>query len=201
MITRLKISLILAPLVLLLVIGVYIYSLWAAERQKTNDLPVEAVSKMMSDLLKFHEKRGGFPSDLKQLEGVVWQPKETRVFSNGNRTLSHRNYLYLYSRQNPHRFTLWALPTGRFRDEAPTWFLAVSPSMCRRWKGSAMELNDVGRLTTQPSQGQLGVLGLIEQEKLVFEKSTGGQELNVFKFTKALLAMRRKFRNKNSPTT
>lgn len=170
MITHLKISLVLALLALLLVVGVYIYSLWAADRQKTNDLPVEAVNKMMSDLLKFHEKRGGFPSDLKQLEGVIWEAKKSRTFSNSSNTLSHRNYYYLYSRQNHHYFTLWAIPIGRFREEASTWFLAVSPSACRRWKGGPMDIEDVSRLEVTPSQNQLGVLGLVEQEKLTFGK-------------------------------
>ncbi len=171
MITNLKISLVLAPLALLLVVGVYLYSLWATDRQKTNELPVEAVSQMMSDLLRFHEKRGGFPSDLKQLEGVIWEAKESRTFSNRNNALSHRNYYYLYSRQNHHYFTLWAIPVGRFREEASTWFLAVSPSACRRWKGGAIDVDDVRRLEVTPSQSQLSVLGLIEQEKLIFGKS------------------------------
>ena len=168
MITNLKISLVLAPLALLLVVGVYIYSLWAADRQKTSDLPVEAVSKMMSDLLKFHEKRGGFPRDLKQLEGVIWEAQASRAFSKRGNALSHRNYYYLYSRQNHHYFTLWAIPIGRFRKEASTWFLAVSPSAGRRWKGGPMDIEDVGRLEVSPSQSQLGVLGLVEQQKVTF---------------------------------
>ena len=61
MASRIKISLIVAVLALLLVVIAYVYSLWSVDRQKNADLPVEAVSMMMRDLLAFHEKRGGFP--------------------------------------------------------------------------------------------------------------------------------------------
>ena len=71
MTSRIKISLIVATLALVLVVVAYIYSLWSVDRRKTADLPVEAVSMMMRDLLRFHEKRGGFPEDLSKLEGVI----------------------------------------------------------------------------------------------------------------------------------
>lgn len=172
MITQLKISLVLAPLALLLVIGVYIYSLWAAERQKTSDLPVEAIGKMMSDLLKFHEKRGGFPDDLKQMEGVVWEKKDTREFSIGNRGFSHRQYFYLYTQITSHQFTLWAIPTGKMREEAPTWFILVTPSTCRRWKGPALDLDQVSQIRSVRSMTELSVLGLIEQESIDFKDTS-----------------------------
>lgn len=42
MLNRLKTSLVLVPIAFLLVIGVYIHSLWAAERRRTAELPVDA---------------------------------------------------------------------------------------------------------------------------------------------------------------
>src|SRR5438552_2665203 len=122
MINRLKISLALFPLFAVVLIGAYVYSLWAGERRHSAEIPVDAASMMMRDLLAFHEKRGSFPNDLKQMEGVVWEKKADREFSVENRALNHRNYLYLYTRLTPHEFTLWALPTGPSRNEAATWF-------------------------------------------------------------------------------
>ena len=72
MLNSIKISLVLIPLAILLVVGTYIYSLWTSERQRAADLPVEAADVMMRDVLSFHKKRGGFPNDLKDLVGVVW---------------------------------------------------------------------------------------------------------------------------------
>lgn len=162
MLNRLKISIVLAPLVLLLVVAAYIYSLWAAERKKTNEQPVEAVSMMMRDLLRYHEKRGGFPETLKALEGVVWE-KKARDFSIENRAFTHRNYYYFYTRIDHHHFTLWAIPVGKSREEAQTWFLLVTPENCRRWKGAALALEQAGKIDSNPSPNGLGILGLIEQ--------------------------------------
>jgi hypothetical protein len=159
----LKISLVLIPLAILMVVGTYIYSLWASERQRVAELPVEAADVMMRDLLTFHKKRGGFPKDLKEMEGVVWEKKESRSYSNDKRGITRRHYYYLYSPFSHHRFTLWAIPVGRQREEAATWFLVVTPELRRRWKGGALSPEDVKRLSLDPSANELGVLGLIEQ--------------------------------------
>lgn len=161
-VSRIKLSLVFAPVALCLVVVVYVYSLWRDDRKKTEDLPVEAVSQMMRDLLRFHEKRGGFPDDLQKLEGVIWE-KKTRAFSVAGRALNHRNYYYFYTRISPHQFTLWAIPTGNSREDAPTWFLVGAPNSCRRWKGAALPLEQVERIDPNPSLKELGSFGLIEQ--------------------------------------
>lgn len=165
MINHLKISLALFPLFAVVLIGTYVYSLWAGERRRSADIPVEATSMMMRDLLAFHKKRGSFPSNLKELEGVIWEKKVDRDFSVEDRALSHRNYLYLYTHQSPHEFTLWAIPAGPSRNEAATWFLSVSHDQCRRWKGAALPLDSVRGIATAPSPAELGILGLTEQTK------------------------------------
>ena len=169
MTSRIKISLIVATFALVLVVVAYVYSLWSVDRQKQNDLPVEAVSMMMRDLLRFHEKRGGFPENLSKLEGVIWD-KETRIFSIKNRALSHRNYYYFYTRISHHQFTLWAIPTGSSREESPTWFLAVTPDSCHRWKGAALPFEQIDRIEANPSLQKLGVFGLIEQTTIDLKK-------------------------------
>lgn len=171
MINRLKISIILAPLALFLVIGAYVYSLWSVERKKANDMPVDAVSMIMRDLLRFHEKRGGFPETLKDLEGVIWEHKQ-RDFSVDNRALNYRNYYYFYTRINYHHLTLWAIPTGKSREEAPTWFLVVTPEICRRWKGAALPLEQIEKIEPNPSNRELGIFGLIEQPPVDLKKGT-----------------------------
>ena len=166
MVNRFKTSLVLVPIAFLLVVGVYIYSLWASERRRTAELPVEATDAMMRDLLSFHKKRGGFPKDLKELEGAVWKKKESRSFSNDGRGLTHRNYYYLYTRLDHHRFTLWAIPMGRQREDAATLFLLVTTNSCRRWKGAALSIKQASEIAPNPSVTELSLLGLIEQAKL-----------------------------------
>ncbi len=168
--TRIKLSLIVAVMSLLIVIAAYIYSLWSVDRQKQAEMPVDTVSMMMRDLLRFHEKRGGFPEDLQKLEGIIWERKN-RLFSAENRALNHRNYYYFYTQISPHQFTLWAIPTGKEREDAPTWFLVVTPDICRRFKGAALPLEQIDRIEADPSLKKLGVFGLIEQS-VVDLKST-----------------------------
>lgn len=171
MLNRFKISLALVPVVLVLVVGAYVYSLWAAERRRTADIPVEAADRMMRDMLAFHERRGRFPEDLKELEGVVWDKKQDRNFPIKYRAISHRNYFYLYTRIDPHRFTLWSIPIGKLREESPTGFLSVSTAGCRKWKGPALDADLMRKLNVSPSLGQLGVLGLTEQARCDFTNS------------------------------
>lgn len=172
---RIKLSLIVAVIALLIVVIAYVYSLWMIDRKKSAELPVEAVSMMMRDLLRFHEKRGGFPVDLQKLEGVVWERKN-RQFSAENRAINHRNYYYFYTQISHHQFTLWAIPTGKEREDAPTWFLVVSPDACRRFKGAALPLEQIDRIEPNPSLKELGVFGLIEQPVIDLknqQKATG----------------------------
>ena len=114
MLNRLKISLILAPLALMMLVGIYIFSLWSEERDRRAEIPLDATKVMNRDLLKFHQKRGSFPEKLEDLEGIVWEKKERNYVSHG-RSMIHRNYFYMYSKINPHRFTLWAIPIGKVR--------------------------------------------------------------------------------------
>lgn len=162
MMNRIKLTLFVAPVCLVLVVVVYVYSLWSADRKQAAEVPVEAVAQMMRDLLRFHAKKGGFPEDLQKLEPIVWEKKD-RAFSANNRALNHRNYYYFYTQISPHQFTLWAIPTGKEREESPTWFLVVSPEMCRRWKGAALPLEQTSRIEPNPSLKELGISGLIEQ--------------------------------------
>jgi hypothetical protein len=163
MLTRLKISLVLLPVALAVLVGIYVYSLWAAERQRAADVPVEATGMMIRDLLAYHKKRGSFPDDLKQLEGVVWEKIRNREFSIENRGLSHRNYFYLYAQITPHRFSLWAVPMGQARDEAATYFVTGTPGVHRTWKGAALSPDSVSSIRPNPSEIDLGTLGLVEQ--------------------------------------
>jgi len=155
----------------MMLVGVYIYSLWSEERERRAEIPFDATKVMNRDLLKFHQKRGSFPEKLEDLEGVVWEKKERHYVSKG-RSMVHRNYFYLYSKINPHRFTLWAIPTGKVRDDALTLFLVGTPSSYRTWKGSALPVSDIEHLLPVPSSNKLYMLGLVEQPNILHESKS-----------------------------
>ncbi len=162
MLNRLKISLILAPLALTMLVGVYIYTLWATERERSAEVPFDSTGAMNRDLLKFHQKRGSFPQKLKDLEGVVWETKDRNYVADGH-SLIHRNYFYVYGRVNHHQFTLWAIPIGKEREEAPTFFFVGYPGSNRTWKGPAVALTDIDKVSVTPTTIKLNILGLVEQ--------------------------------------
>lgn len=162
MLNRLKISLILVPLTLTMLVGVYIYTLWSDERERTAEIPFDSTGAMNRDLLEFHQKRGSFPVRLADLEGTVWEEKE-RIYASDGRSLIHRNYFYVYARLSNHQFTLWAIPIGKEREEAPTFFFIGNPNSKRSWKGPPVPLTDIDNLSLTPTPIKLNLLGLVEQ--------------------------------------
>lgn len=162
MLNRLKISLILAPLALTMLVGVYIYTLWSKEKERSAEIPFDSTGAMNRDLLKFHQMRGSFPAKLEDLEGTVWEKKERNYVSDG-RSLIHRNYFYVYARVNHHQFTLWAIPIGKEREEAPTFFIIGNPNSKRSWKGPPIPSTDIDKLSLTPTTIKLNMLGLVEQ--------------------------------------
>ena len=162
MLNRLKISLILAPLALTMLVGVYIYTLWSKEKERSAEIPFDTTGAMNRDLLKYHQKRGSFPEKLEDLEGIVWEKKERNYVSDG-RSLIHRNYFYIYARVNHHHFTLWAIPIGKEREEAPTFFFIGNPKSKRSWKGPPIPLTDIDKLSSAPTAIGMNILGLVEQ--------------------------------------
>ena len=166
MLNRLKITLILTPLALTMLIGVYVYAMWSEERKRAAEIPFDATGALNRDLRKFHEKRGSFPHKLEDLEGVVWEKKDRNYVSEG-RSMFHRNYFYIYRKFSPHRFTLWAIPVGKLREDAATYYLIGTPGSHRAWKGPALPIPDVEQLSFTPSSHNLSILGLKEQPRFI----------------------------------
>lgn len=146
-----------------LVLGSYFYSLWAAEVKRRDEMPQDGAAALVRDLLKYHEQTGAFPEDLRRLVGRVWDAKKQRDFDQSGKIFRHNNVFYLYARQSPHLFSIWAVPSGERREEGVSWYVAVSPDRMRRWKGPAIADNQVDKLIPQPSVQSLALMGLTEQ--------------------------------------
>jgi hypothetical protein len=169
--SSMKLTFIITPLMVILVLGSYFYSLWAAEVKRRDELPQDAAAALTRDLLKYHEKTGAFPEDLKSLVGKVWDARKEREFDPSGKIFRHHNVYYLYSRQNPHLFSFWAVPSGERREEGVSWFISASPDTIRRWKGPAIADNQIDKLALQPSVQSLALVGLTEQPSTDLRKS------------------------------
>lgn len=118
------------------------------------------------------QKTGAFPEDLKSLVGKVWDAKKVREFDPSGKVFRHHNVYYLYSRQNSHLFSFWAVPSGERREEGVSWFISASPATIRRWKGPAIAASEIDKLALQPSVQSLALLGLTEQPSTDLRKSS-----------------------------
>jgi hypothetical protein len=174
--SSMKLTFIITPLMVVLVLGSYFYSLWAAEVKRRNEMPQDGAAALTRDLLKYHEQTGSFPEDLRRLVGKVWDTKKQRDFDQSGKVFRHNNVFYLYARQNPHLFSLWAVPSGERREEGVSWYISASSESMRRWKGPAIPDNQVDKLISQPSLQSLALLGLTEQPAIDL-KNIGTQQM------------------------
>jgi hypothetical protein len=167
-----KLTFIFTPLMVVLVLSSYFHSLWSAEVKRRDETPQDGAAALTRDLLKYHEQTGAFPEDLRLLVGRVWDAKKQRDFDQTGKVFRHNNVFYLYARQSPHLFSLWAVPSGERREEGVSWYISASPESMRRWKGPAVPDNQVEKLIPQPSVQTLALLGLTEQRAVDLRKST-----------------------------
>jgi len=168
-----KLTFIITPLMVVLVLGSYFYSLWAAEVKRRDELPQDGAAALVRDLLKYHEQTGTFPEELRPLVGKVWDAKKQREFDQTGKVFQHSKVFYLYARQNPHLFSLWAVPSGERREEGVSWYILASPEAIKRWKGPAIPDNQVQKLNSAPSVQLLALLGLTEQPPTDLRKTNG----------------------------
>ena len=168
-----KLTFIITPLMVVLVLGSYFYSLWAAEARRRDELPVDGAAALVRDLLKYHERTGAFPEELRLLVGKVWDAKKERSFDQTGKVFGHGKVFYLYARRSPHLFSLWAVPSGERREEGVSWYILASPDSIRRWKGPAIPDNQVEKLNDAPSVQLLALLGLTEQPPTDLRKTNG----------------------------
>jgi len=181
--SSIKLTFIITPLMVVLVLGSYFYSLWAAEVKRRDLMPQDGAAALVRDLLKYHEKNGAFPEDLKALVGKVWDTKRERNFDQTGKVFQSGKVFYLYSRHAPHLFSLWAVPFGERREEGVSWYILASPDSIRRWKGPAIPDNQVQKLIPSPSVQLLALLGLTEQpptELRKYSNSVNNKTLRTF---------------------
>jgi len=174
--SSMKLTFIITPLMVVLVLGSYFYSLWASEVKRRDELPQDGAAALTRDLAKYHEKTGAFPEDLRQLVGKIWDAKKPREFDPSGKVFQHNKVFYLYSRQNSHLFSLWAVPSGGRREEGVSWYILASPDAIRRWKGPAIPDNQIAKLLPSPSVQLLAVLGLTEQPATDLRKSSNSND-------------------------
>ena len=164
---RLGFSYVLLPVAVVIYLGSWVYSSYAAEwRAKTQTPRIDPILKIIKDLRQYQRMKATFPQDFNQVENAIWKHSNPPAFGAGGRSLVLSNYYYFYTWVSPTRCTLWAIPIGPRTEEANSYFLILTPTDREKWKGPPLQLKEAAAISGTPSYAQLGVIGMVKQDSL-----------------------------------
>jgi hypothetical protein len=164
--TGIKISFIFLGFCFLVCLICYFYGSWADAQAEQAMVPKLAVDSLVKSVRQYQRQTGQFPNDLSELEGKIWHHKPVPDFGPDKRRLIAFNYYYTYSKVNPLTCAIWAIPSGPKRENASTVFLVVAVDAIRNWKGPSLSKLDIEKLPLVPTNDQLSVMGMIEQQMI-----------------------------------
>ena len=162
---RIKITFVMLPICILIVIICYVYGAWARAEKEKQLIPRHDLDGLVKGLRQYQRQTGQFPGDLSELDKQIWKYKNAPDFGSTKRTLSFANYYYLYAKSDRLTCTIWAIPSGPKREEGSTHFLVVTPDLIRNWKGPALDKADIDRISSEPTGDLLNMLGMTEQTR------------------------------------
>jgi hypothetical protein len=168
---RLGFSYAVLALAVLIYLGSWGYSAYAAEWRAKSETPrIDPVLKIIKGLRQYQNNTGTFPPSFNEVEAAVWKHPTPPAYGVGGRTVTVQNYYYYYTFITPTRFSLWMIPVGPHREESNSYFLILTPDNRRKWKGPAVDLKEVATISGTPTYAQLAILGMIEQDPLPQKK-------------------------------
>jgi hypothetical protein len=176
---RIKMTFVLLPVCIIIVIISYVYGAWARSESEKQLVPRLGVDSMVKGLRQYQRETGQFPGDFSELDKRIWKYKTAPDFGSTKRTLSVANYYYVYAKTDPLTCTIWAIPSGPKREEGSTHFLVVTRDLIRHWKGPALGKGDIDRISSAPTGDLLNVLGMTEQ-RMIDQRSASKTRAGLF---------------------
>jgi hypothetical protein len=157
----------LLALAILMYLGVWAYSSYAAEWRAKADVPkIDPILKIIKGLRQYQKIKATFPPSFNEAEAVVWKHPNLPSYGVDGRSLVLSNYYYFYTLISPTRCTLWIIPVGAHGEEANSYFLVLTPDDREKWKGPALDLKEAATISGAPTYAQLGIVGMIKQDPL-----------------------------------
>lgn len=166
---RLHLSIVAFVITFILAIAVTGFSYYIAGRKDAQEVPQLALNTLLKSVLSHHQQEGRFPKDFAELEFNVWNKKQSgyksRLYSDNNLYLVN-NYLYIYV-PGEQVCAIWAIPQGKFRDQANTVYLVISPDKQEMWRGAALSQAEVNSIPRTPlvKKTDMARLGMFEQKQ------------------------------------
>src|SRR5260370_39307264 len=156
-------SYLLLVIAIIIYLGVWAYSSYAAEWRARSEVPqIDPILKVVKGLRQYQQIKGSFPANFSEVEAVVWKHPTPPDFGADGRSVVLRNYYYFYTLISPTRCTLWAIPVGQHAEGTNTYFLVLSPDDREKWKGPPLDLKEASTISGTPAYAQLAILGMIK---------------------------------------
>lgn len=128
----------------LITIVVQIGGAVAVSYQTKEERPVLALNSYLRDVREFVKTEKRMPANFQDIEDKVWRkanPKLPTRLQYGEKIMVSSNYEYHYFAGQVNGVgiaNIWAIPLGRFRDEAETVLLVIAPEGEAVWRGPAL---------------------------------------------------------------
>jgi hypothetical protein len=166
---RLHVSIIAFVICFLLAIGVTVFASYHKGQKENAEIPKSNLTYFYKSVMALHKQQGRFPKDFAEVENLIWSKNKkdykSKLYSDRNLVLSN-NYLYIYI-PGEQVCAIWAIPQGKFREEANTVYIVISPEKYEIWRGAALSQTEVDSIprTPQVKTTDMARLGMFEQKK------------------------------------
>lgn len=146
--------------------GWYIYTLM---RDAQHHKPQPQIEKLLRDLHTYHTNTKQFPNNFAEINQRLWHTTPSPDYGKDGCEARTKNYYYRYTKVNADTCAFWALPLGPQRQYAATFFVVLSPSWARAWKGRACGDEEIARLPAIPSPQMLAEMNMQELPARLFK--------------------------------
>jgi hypothetical protein len=168
---RLGFSYGLLVLAILIYLGTWAYASYAAEWKAKAEVPqIDPALRIIKGLRQYQDVNATFPVTLNDVESTIWKHAKPPPYGADGRSVTARNYYYLYTFVSPTRCTLWMVPVGPRMEEASSYFLVLTPEDREKWKGPSFDLKEAATISGTPTYAQLALLGMVKQDSLAAKR-------------------------------
>lgn len=168
---KLKATYALLGLAAVVALGSYGWHLYALYQAWQRDTPQPQVERLIRDLRRYHAEAKHFPASFHEINARLWHTRPSPDYGMDGRQARVKNYLYRYTQVEADKCVLWALPVGPKREYGAAFFVVLTPTWVRGWKGKALSDEAIGTLPRVPAPELLANLEMREVNLLAVKTS------------------------------
>lgn len=131
-------------------------------------LPTQNLAKLEAEFQKFRKINGHFPKSFLEINEKQWKQVPGKHVE-GDALTWQKDHFYYRIVAAGDELALWAVPYGERRDEAQTYFVVMSATWRRAWKGAAIPKERLGMVKVLPNPNDLAVLNMEEQKAVTYK--------------------------------